>query len=161
MLKLIGFKNLSIEEANKHLAMILSKQRMEKDFEDIGIEYELPGAYWEGGKFSDKWTEQIYLISMKNKNFYDNYFCYVDRDDGYRSYSRASLLPIKDYPMIDNLKSYNLDVKIVPSAPKGDIKNDLVLKCRDKLIFECKTDYSDSYYPLGIIYDNLVDLKLT
>lgn len=161
MLKLIGFKNLSTEEANKYLAMILSKQRMEKDFEDIGIEYKLPGAYWEGGKFSDKWTEQIYLISMKNKNFYDNYFCYIHRDDGYRSYAMASLLPIKDYPMIDNLKSYNLDVKIVPSAPKGDIKNGLVLKCKDKLIFECKTDHSDSYYPLGIIYDNLVDLKLT
>ena len=98
---------------------------------------------------------------MKNKNFYDNYFCYVDRDDGYRSYAMASLLPIKDYPMIDNLKSYNLDVKIVPSAPNGDIKNNLVLKCKDKLIFECKTDYSDSYYPLGIIHDHLVDLRLT
>ena len=161
MLKLIGFKNLSIEEANKYLAMILSKQRMEKDFTVESEEvYELPGAYVEGGKFSDKWTEQIYLVSMKNKNFYDNYFCYVDRDDGYRSYAIASLLTIKDYPMIDNLKSYNLDVKIVPSAPKSDIKNNLVLKCKDKLIFECKTDFSDSYYPLGIIHDHLVDLKL-
>lgn len=162
MLKLIGLKNLSVEEANKYLAMIQTKQRMEKDFTDESEElYELPGAYWEGGKFSDKWTEQIYIVSLKNKNFYDNYFCYVDRDDGYRCYARVSLLPIKDYPMIDNLKSYNLDVEIVPSAPKGDIKNGLVLKCRDKFIFECKTDFSDSYYPLGIIHDNLVDLKLT
>jgi hypothetical protein len=67
MLKLIGFKNLSIEEANKYLAMILSKQRMEKDFTvESEKVYELPGAYVEGGKFSDKWTEQIYLVSMKN-----------------------------------------------------------------------------------------------
>jgi len=162
MLKLIGLKNLSTEEANKYLALIQANQRMEKDFTDESEEtYELPGSYWEGGKFSDKWTEEIYLVSMKNKNFYDNYFCFVDRDDGYRSYARASMLPIKDHPMMDNLKSYNLDVEIVPSASKGDIKNQLVLKCRDKLIFECKTDYSDSYYPLGIIYDNLVDLKLT
>ena len=160
MLKLIGLKNLSVEEANKYLAMILSKQRMEKDFTDVSEEYELPGAYWEGGKFSDTWTEKIYLISLKNNNFYDNYFCYVDRDDGYRSYARASMLPIKELPIIDNLKSFNLDVEIVPSAPNGDIKNQLVLKCRNKFIFECKTDHGDSYYPIGIIHDNLVDLKL-
>jgi transcription-repair coupling factor (superfamily II helicase) len=43
---------------------------------------------------------------------------------------------------------------------KQIFKIHLKVKCKHKTIFECYTDHSDSYYPIGIIHDEVTKLEL-
>lgn len=121
-------------------------------------------------EYSEGWCEQVYFITMKNKDLYYNWICYVDMDD-YHSYAILYQIKNKELCLTKNLEvfdlncSYTENKRIVKEVKDSrmDMKIysiHLKIKCKHKTIFECYTDQSDSYYPIGIIHDEVTKLEL-
>lgn len=101
---------------------------------------------------------------------YYNWICYVDKDDGYRSYAGLYQIKNKELCLTKNLDAFDLNCSYTENAiedkevnlygEKKVYKIHLKIKCKHKVIFECYTDHSDSYYPMGIIHDNVTKLEL-
>lgn len=108
---------------------------------------------------------------MKNKDLYYNWICFVDRNDGYRSYAGLYQIKNKELCLTKNLEAFDLNCSYTENQRiEKEVKDSLVdkkiykihlkVKCKHKNIFECYTDHTDSYYPIGIIHDNVTKLEL-
>jgi hypothetical protein len=121
--------------------------------------------------WSDGWCEQIYFITMNEGNEYINWICYVDKDDGYRSHAGYFRFRSKDIKLTWNLEKYDLkctykeNFKTQEKSKHWDdemdqFHNHLEVTCNRKKVFRCYTDESDSYYPIGLLEDKVVELGL-
>lgn len=126
MAKLLGIQYLDYDIANKYVDMYNNIVKANQDFEGDKKEIELDSFCSIYNKFSKEWSDLIYLIS------------YVDNDDGYRSYVK-----IKQF-------EYEVDISRYVSG-EHEINYDIIIQYEGKNIFECYTDNSDNYYPVGNI----------
>lgn len=173
-MKLIGIEWADLDKAKKVLAMLHKLQTISNEFEESSIKvYNEKGdkvedcSYTEG--YSEGWCERVYFITMKKGELYYNWICYVDKDDGYRSYAGLYQFKSKELCLTKNLEVFDLNCSYTENAIEDKEVNlfgekqvyriHLKIKCNHKIIFECYTDYSDSYYPLGIIHDNVTKLE--
>lgn len=175
-MKLIGLERTDLERAKKVLAMLHKLQTIGDEFEDKKIKvYNCNGSEVEDCSYNagwgDGWCETVYFITMKKGDLYYNWICYVDKDDGYRSYAGLYQFKSKELCLVKNLEAFNLNCSYTENTRiEKEVKNTWVekqvfkihlkVKCKHKVIFECYTDHSDSYYPLGIIHDDLTKLEL-
>ena len=176
-MKLIGIEYSPLEKTKKVLAML---DKLIGVADDCGNGIEVFNK--NGGKvehcnyeaftgWSDGWSEKTYFITMENNGVYYNWICFVDKDDGYRSYAGLLQFKHKEIKLSKNLEQFGLNCSYTENAKiEKESKNSWVnkqihaihlkVKCKHKVIFNCYTDHSDSYYPIGIIEDHLTDLKL-
>ena len=95
----------------------------------------------------------------------------MDRNDGYRSYAGLYQIKNKELCLTKNLEAFDLNCSYTENQRiEKEVKDSLVdkkiykihlkVKCKHKNIFECYTDHTDSYYPIGIIHDNVTKLEL-
>lgn len=175
-MKLIGLECTDLERAKKVLAMLHKLQTIGSEFDESKIKvYNTSGREVEdcsyNAEWGDGWCEQVYFITMKKGDLYYNWICFVDKDDGYRSYAGLYQFKSKELCLTKNLEQFNLNCSYTenqhyekevkrPFADKIVYAIHLKVKCKHKIIFECYTDHSDSYYPLGIIHDDLTKLEL-
>ena len=175
-MKLIGIERTDLDRAKKVLAMLHKLQIIGKEFDNPQIKvYNEMGnevedcSYYQG--YSEGWGEQVYFITMKNKDIYYNWICFIDKDYGYRSYAGLYQIKYKELCLTKNLEAFNLNCSYTENKSiEKEVKDSCVdkkiydihlkIKCKHKTIFECYTDNSDSYYPIGIIYDDLTKLEL-
>jgi len=174
-MKLIGIKWADLDKAKKVLAMLHKLQTISNEFEESSIKvYDEEGnevkdcSYKEG--YNEEWCEKVYFITMKNKASYYNWICFVDKDDGYRSYAGLYQFKSKEIYLTKNLEVFDLNCSYTENVVEDKEVNlfgekqvyriHLKIKCKHKNIFECYTDHTDSYYPIGIIHDNVTKLEL-
>lgn len=176
-MKLLGLECTDLERAKKVLAMLHKLQTIGEECEENKIKvYNASGSevkdcsYYEG--WANGWCEQVYFITMKKGKLYYNWICFVDKDDGYRSYAGLYQFKSKELCLTKNLEQFDLNCsytenKHIEKAVKNHAYEDkevyqihLKVKCKHKVIFECYTDHSDSYYPIGIIHYDLTKLEL-
>ena len=177
-MKLIGIESAPLDKTKKVLAMIEKLIGVADDcgngievFNEKGSKVE-HCSYEQVTSWSDGWKEQTYFITMEHNGLYYNWICYIDKDDGYRSYAGLFQFKHKNIKLCHNLESFGLNCSYTentqtekevkkPFQEKLVYRIHLKVKCKHKVIFNCYTDHSDSYYPIGIIEDHLTDLKLT
>ena len=175
-MKLIGIERTDLDKAKKVLAMLHKLQNISNEFDNSKIKvYNERGnevedcSYHEG--YSEGWCKQVYFITMKNKDIYYNWICFVDKDYGYRSYAGLYQIKNKELCLTKNLEAFNLNCSYTENKSiEKEVKDSCVdkkiydihlkIKCKHKTIFECYTDQSDNYYPIGIIHDDLTKLEL-
>ena len=137
MAKLLGIQYLDYDIANKYVDMYNNIVKANQDFESEKKEIELDSFCSIYNKFSKEWSDLIYLIS------------YVDNDDGYRSYVKTIELAGLGQPL---LKQFEYEVDILRHVSgEHEINYDILIQYEGKNIFECYTDNSDHYYPVGNI----------
>lgn len=125
--------------------------------------------------FPNEWEKTYTFIRLyyntDTKSFYYNWICYVDMDDGYRSYAGLYQIKSKELCLTKNLEAFDLNCSYTENKSiEKEVKDSWVdkkiydihlkIKCKHKTIFECYTDQSDSYYPIGIIHDEVTKLEL-
>lgn len=176
-MKLIGIERTDLDKAKKVLAMLNKLQTIGNEFEENSIKVydkhgtEVEDCSYNKVEYGEGWCEQVYFITMKNKDSYYNWICYVDMDDGYRSYAGLYKINHKELCLAKNLEAFNLNCSYIENKSiEKEVKDSWVdkkiydihlkIKCKHKTIFECYTDYSDSYYPIGIIHDEVTKLEL-
>ena len=176
-MKLIGIERTDLDKAKKVLAMLHKLQTISNEFEESSIKVynekgnEVEDCSYNKSEYSEGWCEQVYFITMKNKDLYYNWICYVDMDDGYHSYAGLYQIKNKELCLTKNLEAFNLNCSYTENKRiEKEVKDSwldkkiynihLKIKCKHKVIFECYTDYSDSYYPIGIIHDEVTKLEL-
>lgn len=175
-MKLIGIERTDLDRAKKVLAMLHKLQTISNEFEESTIKvYNERGnevadcSYSQG--YGEGWCEQVYFITMKKGDLYYNWICFVDKDDGYRSYAGLYQFKSKELSLTKNLEVFDLNCSYTENTRiEKEVKNSwadnqifkihLKIKCKHKVIFECYTDHSDSYYPMGIIHDDVTKLEL-
>lgn len=149
MAKLLGIQYLDYDIANKYVDMYNNIMKANQDFEGEKKEIELHSFCSIYNKFSKEWSELIYLISYEEDGEYHNLISYVDNDDGYRSYVKTIELAGLGQPL---LKQFEYDVDILRYVSgQNEINYDILIQYEGKNIFECYTDNSDNYYPVGNI----------
>ena len=79
----------------------------------------------------------------------DIYYCYENPDDGYRSYVKTIELAGLGQPLLKQFE-YDVDISRYVSG-QNEINYDILIQYEGKNIFECYTDNSDNYYPVGNI----------
>ena len=176
-MKLIGIERTDLDRAKKVLAMLHKLQTINNEFEESSIKVydkhgtEVEDCSYNKSEYSEGWCEQVYFITMKKGDLYYNWICYVDMDDGYRSYAGLYQIKHKELCLTKNLEAFDLNCSYTENqsiekevkdswVDKKIYKIHLNIKCKHKIIFECYTDYSDSYYPNGIIHDEVTKLEL-
>ena len=175
-MKLIGIEWADLDKAKKVLAMLHKLQTISNEFEESSVKvYDEKGnevkdcSYKEG--YNEGWCEQVYFVTMKKGDLYYNWICFVDKDDGYRSYAGLYQIKNKELCLTKNLEAFDLNCSYTENQRiEKEVKDSLVdkkiykihlkVKCKHKNIFECYTDHTDSYYPIGIIHDNVTKLEL-
>lgn len=149
MAKLLGIQYLDYDIANKYVDMYNNIVKANQDFESEKKEIELDSFCSIYNKFSKEWSDLIYLISYEEDGEYHNLISYVDNDDGYRSYVNTIELAGLGQPL---LKQFEYEVDILRNVSgENEINYDILIQYEGKNIFECYTDNSDNYYPLGNI----------
>jgi hypothetical protein len=149
MAKLLGIQYLDYDIANKYVDMYNNIVKANQDFESEKKEIELDSFCSIYNKFSKEWTDLIYLISYEEDGEYHNLISYVDNDDGYRSYVKTIELAGLGQPL---LKQFEYEVDILRNVSgQNEINYDILIQYEGKNIFECYTDNSDNYYPVGNI----------
>lgn len=105
--------------------------------------------------FSDSWSENINIITVKDGDKYINYIAYVDADDGYRSEAYAYKFETSE-PICNNFMNYNIEVSIKEAFSNDVMKFEYRFVIRNKkdnmVLVECYTNLDDSYYPVGHIH---------
>lgn len=163
-----GFKLLSGDELYKTCAIASKIANLMKDFKeseqaeadkDKHIKESID--YWKD-YFNRYMTDTVeaYFFTIDNCT----YLCYEDLDDGYRSYAHCLKLPVLDscinFPEPIEIE-YTEDYSETRNYcnPDGEIIYLLeVIKGTEEVI-SVFTDYSDSYYPSGVVFykpENLV-----
>ena len=149
MTKLLGIQYLDYDIANKYVDMYNNIVKANQDFESEKKEIELDSFCSIYNKFSKEWSDLIYLISYEEDGEYHNLISYVDNDDGYRSYVKTIELSGLGQPL---LKQFEYEVDILRNVSgQNEINYDILIQYEGKNIFECYTDNSDNYYPVGNI----------
>lgn len=149
MAKLLGIQYLDYDIANKYVDMYNNIVKANQDFEGEKKEIELDSFCSIYNKFSKEWSDLIYLISYEEDGEYHNLISYVDNDDGYRSYVKTIELSGLGQPL---LKQFEYEVNILRNVSgENEINYDILIQYEGKNIFECYTDNSDNYYPVGNI----------
>jgi hypothetical protein len=149
MAKLLGIQYLDYDIANKYVDMYNNIVKANQDFESEKKEIELDSFCSIYNKFSKEWTDLIYLICYEEDGEYHNLISYVDNDDGYRSYVKTIELAGLGQPL---LKQFEYEVDILRNVSgENEINYDILIQYEGKNIFECYTDNSDNYYPVGNI----------
>lgn len=176
-MKLIGIERIDLDKAKKVLAMLHKLQTISNEFDNSKIKVynekgnEVEDCSYNKSEYGEGWCEQVYFITMKDKDLYYNWICFVDMDDGYRSYAGLYQIKNKELCLTKNLEVFDLNCSYTENKSiEKKVKNlwvdkkiydiHLKIKCKHKTIFECYTDYSDSYYPIGIIHDEVTKLEL-
>ena len=176
-MKLIGIERTDLDKAKKVLTMLHKLQTIGNECEESSIKVynekgnEVEDCSYNKSEYGEGWCEQVYFITMKNKDLYYNWICYVDMDDGYRSYAGLYQIKHKELCLTKNLEAFDLNCSYTENQSiekkvkdswldKKIYKIHLNIKCKHKIIFECYTDHSDSYYPIGIIHDDVTKLEL-
>ena len=146
-MKLLGIRDLDVNQGNKILGMINKLDDISNEFEDT--EYRLEVGCHE--KFSNEWTGDIYLICLEDNGKLINYLCWEDMDDGYSSYTGS--VEITGYKCIrlNNFETLDLEVEVKKQFKTGTKEHDLQLVNNDVVVFDCYTDFDDGYYPCGKI----------
>ena len=99
-MKLIGIERTDLDRAKKVLAMLHKLQTIGDEFDNTQIKVynergnEVEDCSYRNDGISDGWCECVYFITMKKGDLYYNWICFVDKNDGYRSY--ACLYQIKN-----------------------------------------------------------------
>lgn len=149
MVKLLGIQYLDYDIANKYVDMYNNIVKANQDFESEKKEIELDSFCSIYNKFSKEWSDLIYLISYEEDGEYHNLISYVDNDDGYRSYVKTIELAGLGKPLLKQFE-YEVDISRYVSGENA-INYDILIQYEGKNIFECYTDNSDNYYPVGNI----------
>lgn len=155
---LYGLKEVEASFANKVLNTIFAINRMNSDFdgEDTNILKDMRNNPVNSIRtFSDSWSECINIITVKNGDKFINYIAFVDVDDGYRGRADAYKFETSE-PICKNLVNYNIDVSIKEAFSDKVMKIEYIFVIRNKkdntMLFECYTNWDDSYYPVGHIH---------
>ena len=176
-MKLLGIERTDLDRAKKVLAMLHKLQTIGDEFDNTQIKVynergnEVEDCSYRNDGISDGWCECVYFITMKKGDLYYNWICFVDKNDGYRSYAGLYQIKNKELCLTKNLEAFDLNCSYTENQRiEKEVKNDWVdkqifkihlkVKCKHKVIFECYTDHSDSYYPIGIIHDDVTKLEL-
>ncbi len=155
---LYGLKEVDASFANKVLNTVFAINRINKDFdgEDANILKDMRNTPVNSIRtFSDSWSENINIITVKNGDKFINYIAYIDADDGYRSEAYAYKFETAE-PICKNLVNYNIEVSI-KEAFSNDVMNFeyrfVIRNKKDNMVLvECYTNWDDSYYPVGHIH---------
>ena len=150
MAKLFGIQYLDYDIANKYIDMYNNIVKANQDFESDKKEIELDSFCSIYNRFTKEWSDLIYLISYEEDGEFHNLISYVDNDDGYRSYVKVIDLNGLGQPL---LKQFEYEVNILRyiSSQNNNIDYEILIQYEGKNIFECYTDNSDGYYPVGNI----------
>ena len=150
MAKLFGIQYLDYDIANKYIDMYNNIVKANQDFEGDKKEIELDSFCSIYNRFTKEWSDLIYLISYEEDGEFHNLISYVDNDDGYRSYVKVIELAGLGQPL---LKQFEYEVNILRyiSSQNNNIDYEILIQYEGKNIFECYTDNSDGYYPVGNI----------
>lgn len=138
-------ENISLEKYKKIFTIYKRLNNMEQDFSENDIESGIVDENED--EYDYRNIGQIYAITIDDKT----YIIYEDLDDGFRSLSY-----IEEYPELKSITPLIRPIKVVYGKIDDDASQTnkfLILNQKNcSLIFETYTDYSDSYYPLGIIH---------
>lgn len=174
-MKLVGIEEVDLAKAKKVLEMLYKLSKISDEFGNGIKVYNTAGEpvadcrYNQG--WGDGWLECVYFVTMKKDDLYYNWICYVDKDDGYRSYAGVYQFKCKDIQLSKNLEVFNLNCsytentkKVTKAKQKGwddiIINTNLKVKCKHKIIFHSFTDWTDGYYPVGVLKNDLTKLEL-
>ena len=114
-MKLIGIERTDLDKAKKVLAMLHKLQTISNEFDNSKIKVydskgnEVEDCSYNKSEYGEGWCEQVYFITMKDKDSYYNWICYVDMDDGYRSYAGLYQIKNKELCLTKNLEVFNLN----------------------------------------------------
>ena len=174
-MKLIGIESAPLDKTKKVLTMLNNLIKANNDFDNGFRIYDTYGnkvdnCIYDMNVYTEGWLEQTYYVTMLHSSgLYYNWICYVDKDDGYRSIARLYFFQSKDIKLCHNLEQFDLNCSYTINQEEK-VKNQynfdseydihLKVKCKHKVIFNCYTDVSDSYYPLGNINYDLTQLRL-
>ena len=114
-MKLIGIERTDLDKAKKVLAMLHKLQTISNEFDNSKIKVydskgnEVEDCSYNKSEYGEGWCEQVYFITMKDKDLCYNWICYVDMDDGYRSYAGLYQIKNKELCLTKNLEVFNLN----------------------------------------------------
>lgn len=176
--KLMGIEMVDLSKAKKVLGILDKLTKIDEDFGEGYLSvYNERGEkrtelkYEDVTSWSDGWMEKIYFVTVADGDKYVNWLCYMDKDDGYRSYSGFYKFESKDIKLTWNLEKYDLKCNIKEGFKKekknpnyeGEIDSfdyHLEVKVGKKTVYACYTDNSDNYYPIACMDDKVVELEL-
>lgn len=174
-MKLIGIESAPLDKTKKVLTMLNNLIKVNNDFDQVFKIYdtygnELENCTYENNIYDEGWVEQTYFVTLRHTSgLYYNWICYVDKNDGYRSNAGLYFFQSKDIKLCHNLEQFDLNCSYtVNQKEKVKIQYNfdleyyihLKVKCKHKVIFNCYTDATDSYYPIGEIKYDLTQLRL-
>lgn len=164
-MELLGIKLVDLNQCKKTLGMISKLAEIQHETTETYLITNENGTglidvNYKTDEWKEGWSEQIYYITIKDRNEYINWICYIDMDDGYRCHAGLYKFKSNDIKLCNNLESYKLKCTFKEKEYKRrksgevELESHLKIKCKHKIIFRCETNWRDEYYPCGhLTYD--------
>ena len=101
-------------QSQESIGMLHKLQTISNEFEESSIKVydekrnEVEDCSYKEG-YNEGWCEKVYFITMKKDDLYYNWICFVDKDDGYRSYAGLYQIKSKEIYLTKNLEVFDLN----------------------------------------------------